>query len=156
MPTREDRLAALLSQPERVVEARHDVPGLLQKAAPDTLFRTAENMIVTHAAGAALRQARQQQEWTMRQAGEASGRSAPRVKAIKDTGTDIHLGTVVEHARALGYAARLVLTPLDGPGKTIEADLSGSLREGKEARRDVQEGVTELPAVRRKTPSRVK
>lgn len=60
----------------------------------------------------------------MRQAGEASGRSAPRVKAIEDTVTDIHLGTVVEHAWALGYAARLVLTPLDGQGPAIQAELS--------------------------------
>lgn len=62
----------------------------------------------------------------MRQAGEASGRSAPRIKAIEDTGTDILLGTVVEHAHALGYAARLVLTPLDGQGATIQAELGAA------------------------------
>lgn len=125
MPTREERLAALLAQPERTVAVQQHVPaGLLEGTDPQALETLAEGIIATHAAGAALREARQQRDLSMRQAGEASGRSAPRIKAIEDTDTDIHLGTVVEHARALGYAARLVLTPLDGQGPSIQAEFS--------------------------------
>jgi hypothetical protein len=61
---------------------------------------------------------------SLRQAGEASGRSAPRSKAIKSIDTDSRLVTVVEHTHALGYAVRLVLTPLDGHGHTIQAELT--------------------------------
>lgn len=125
MPTREERLAALLAQPERTVAVRHDVPvGLLEEITPQALTTLAEGIIATQAAGAALKEARRQRELSMRQAGEASGRSAPRVKAIEDTITDIHLGTVVEHARALGYGVQLTLTPLDTQGPSIQADLS--------------------------------
>ena len=121
-------LTAMLGSPERVVRLRPgaQIPeGLLQDINAEELEAAVEGMISTQAAGAALHQARQQRELTLRQAGEASGRSAPRIKAIEDTGTDIHLGTVVAHARALGYAVRLSLLPLDGQGPVIEADLSG-------------------------------
>ena len=125
MPSHEERLAALLSQPERAVPIQQNIPvGLLEEMTPQALTTQAEGIIATHAAGVALKQARQQRELSLRQAGEASGRSAPRIKAIEDTGIDIHLGTVVEHAHALGYAVRLVLTPLDGQGPAIQAELT--------------------------------
>lgn len=124
MTTREERLAALLAQPEGAAPKPQHVPaGLLQAVTPDELTRAADTAIATHAAGEALRQARQDRELSLRQAGAASGRSAPRVKAIEDTELDIHLGTVVEHAHALGYEVKLVLTPLAG-GRLIEAHLT--------------------------------
>ncbi|MDR6221517.1 helix-turn-helix transcriptional regulator [Deinococcus soli (ex Cha et al. 2016)] len=125
--TREERLAALLAQPERTVAVNESAPAkLLEEVTLPDLRVLADSVIATAAAGSALREARQQRNLTMRQAGEASGRSAPRIKAIEDTGTDILLGTVVEHAHALGYAARLVLTPLDGQGATIQAELGAA------------------------------
>lgn len=124
MSDRAARLAALLAQPERSVEARHDLPGLLKDVTPETLGVTAEHIISTQAAGAALQQARRQRELSLRGAGEITGRSAPRVKAIEATDVDIHLGTVVEHARALGYAVSLTLTPTDGAGPHIIAELT--------------------------------
>lgn len=59
MPTREERLAALLAQPERAVEARRHVPGLLEAVTPEQLGATVRELISTQAAGAALHQARQ-------------------------------------------------------------------------------------------------
>ncbi|WP_293912779.1 hypothetical protein [Deinococcus sp.] len=120
------RLAAVLAQPERVVSPRRDVPGLLADTTPAELERSAEHLSVTYAAGAALKQARHQRALSLRQAGAASGRSAPRIKAIEDTEIDIHLSTVVEHARSLGYATELTLIPLDGTGAVIRAQLSES------------------------------
>ncbi|WP_412030513.1 hypothetical protein [Deinococcus yunweiensis] len=151
MPTREERLAALLAQPERTVNVQDSVPpGLLENTTPQALGTLAEGIIVTHAAGEALRQARKQRELSMRQAGQVSGRSAPRVKAIEDTGTDIHLGTVVEHAHALGYATHLVLTPLDGCGSDIRADL-GQRTDGAPPAWDSE---TTLPILRKKSTAR--
>lgn len=125
MPDRAARLAALLAQPERPVEIKNEVPGLLEDVTPEALEAAAAHIISTQAAGAALQQARQQRDLSLRGAGELVGRSAPRVKAIEATNVDIHLGTVVEHARALGYVVSLTLTPLDGQGPAIQADLSG-------------------------------
>ncbi|WP_412030604.1 hypothetical protein [Deinococcus yunweiensis] len=151
MPTREERLAALLAQPERTVEIRNDIPvGLLEEISPQALGTVAEGIIATHAAGAALKQARQQRELSMRQAGQVSGRSAPRVKAIEDTGTDIHLGTIVEHAHALGYATHLILTPLDGRGPDIRADL-GRRTDSESPAWDSE---TTLPVLRTKATAR--
>ncbi len=122
--TREERLAALLAQPEGTVAMPEQLPaGLLQTVTPSELNRMAQGAIATQAAGEALRQARHQQELSLRQAGTASGRSAPRVKAIEDTDIDIHLGTVVEHAQALGYQVTLTLSPTAG-GRAIEAHLT--------------------------------
>lgn len=127
MPTREERLAALLAQPERTVPVAQNVPeGLLEEVTPQALERLALSALSTHAAGEALKAARQQRELSLRQAGAVSGRSAPRIKAIEDTDIDIHLGTVVEHAQALGYDVRLTLTPVDGQGQSIEAALTAS------------------------------
>lgn len=118
------RLQALLGTPERTVQARHDVPGLLEEATPESLHDLAEDAIAVHAAGEALRQARQHRELSLRGAAQLSGRSAPRIKAIEATDSDIHLATVVAHARALGYGVQLTLTPLDGQGPSVHADLS--------------------------------
>lgn len=123
MPKINPRLATMLAQPERVVEPRHEVPGLLEDVAPAELSQIAERLIVTHAAGEALEQARRQRALSLRGAGAVSGRSAPRIKAIEATHTDIHLGTVVEHAGSLGYAVELILTPLDGMGAVVRAEL---------------------------------
>lgn len=153
MPTREERLAALLAQPERDVVARRYVPGLLEEVTPQQLQSLVTNMISTQAAGAALYQARQQREWSLRQAGEASGRSAPRIKAIEDTGTDINLGTVVEHAQALGYRVQLVLTPMDHRAATIQADLSG---EDAPSEPSEWASVTTLPVAVKKKAVKVK
>lgn len=134
MTTREERLAALLAQPEGAAPMPKDIPtGLLQAVTPDELTNAADTAIATQAAGEALREARRQRDLSLRQAGAASGRSAPRVKAIEDTGLDIHLGTVVEHARALGYEVKLVLTPTAG-GRPIEAQLTAAEQQtGSEA-----------------------
>lgn len=86
----------------------------------------------------------------MRQAGAASGRSAPRIKAIEDTGTDINLGTVVEHAQALGYRVQLTLNPLDHGGATIQADLDNVTAPKQESE---WASVTTLPTARRKKTS---
>ncbi|MBX8463546.1 helix-turn-helix domain-containing protein [Deinococcus sp. RIT780] len=143
--TREERLAALLAQPERAVAASETATaGLLEEVSALDLQHLADGILATTAAGSALREARQQRQLSMRQAGQASGRSAPRIKAIEDTGTDILLGTVVEHAHALGYAARLILTPLDGQGPTIQADLSPTSAQTDWASETV------LPAARKK------
>lgn len=124
MTTREERLAALLAQPEGRVAVPEQVPaGLLEVVTPAELEGAAQSAIATQAAGEALRQARQQQELSLRQAGAVSGRSAPRIKAIEATDLDIQLSTVVAHAQALGYEVKLVLSPVAG-GRPIEAQLS--------------------------------
>ena len=118
------RLSALLGSPGRVVRATREVLGLLEEVTPDQLETTVSGIIAVQATGEALRQARLQGGLSLRGAGEASGRSAPRIKAIEDTTTDITLSTVVEHARALGYAVTLTLTPQGGRGQAISAQLS--------------------------------
>lgn len=123
MSTPEERLATLLAQPEQTITSTQAVAGLLEPVTARALNLLASGIVATQAAGSALFQARQQRQMSMRQAGQASGRSAPRVKAIEDTGTDITLSTIVEHAQALGYTTQLVLTPLDGNGPAILADL---------------------------------
>ncbi|WP_075831027.1 hypothetical protein [Deinococcus marmoris] len=124
MTTREERLVALLAQPEGAAPMPDSIPaGLLQAITPDQLAGAVQSAIATQAAGEALHQARRQRELSLRQAGAASGRSAPRVKAIEGTDLDIHLGTVVEHAQALGYEVKLVLTAVTG-GRPIEAHLT--------------------------------
>ncbi len=124
MSNRETRLNAFLAQPERNLQINHELPGLLEDVTLSELTATVERIISTQAAGAALQKARQHRELSLRQAGQKSGRSAPRIKAIESTDVDIRLGTVVEHARALGYGVHLSLTPVDGLGPVIQADLS--------------------------------
>lgn len=150
MSTPEERLTALLAQPERTISTTTSVDGLLEPVTPQTLSLLASSIIATQAAGAALFQARQQRQMSMRQAGQVSGRSAPRVKAIEDTGTDITLGTVVEHARALGYTTQLLLIPTDDRGATIVADLG----QDAPAPPSVWESEVTLPAPRKKTKSK--
>lgn len=120
------RLTALLAQPEQVIEVNHHIPGLLEEMAPAQLDQTVTHFIATTAMGEALKRARHQSALSLRDAGKASGRSAPRIKAIEDTGTDIHLVTVVEHARALGYSVEVTLRPQHANAPVICANLSGA------------------------------
>ena len=48
MPTREERLAALLAQPERAIEAEQVVPGLLQEVSIEELESRVQAMWVKH------------------------------------------------------------------------------------------------------------
>lgn len=153
MPTREERLASLLAQPECTVAELGTVPqGLLEDVTPESLETSAMSAISTQAAGAALKHARQQRELSMRQAGAVTGRSAPRIKAIEDTDLDIHLGTVVTHAQALGYSVKLTLTPLDGQGQAIEAALSLSKAESPAEAEASLQGETRIKL---KAPARI-
>ena len=145
---RDPRLTALLGSPERDIQARRRVPGLLEEATPEALEASLAGVAATAGVGDLLRRARTRRGLTMRAAAQAAGRSPSRIAALEKASTDINVSTLVQAARALGYWVEVSLTPLDGSGERLTADFLTLLEEETtpQPRVALLEGSARVPA----------
>ncbi|HEX2863568.1 MAG TPA: helix-turn-helix transcriptional regulator [Deinococcales bacterium] len=120
---KDPRLRALAGRPEREAQVGAIPEGLLDDAGSFGDFKArVEEALAPVLAGQLLRRAREARGLSVREAARRLGRSPSRVTAIEHARA-LNVATLVEAARALGYAVDVRLVPLDATGDPLAARL---------------------------------
>lgn len=115
-------VASLLGEDGTVTPAASLPAGLLVQEGTEGLERDLQEALIADSVAHALKLAREQTHLTARELAEKRGLSKGRLSRIENGALNPTVGTLAEHADALGYDVTVVLTPRH-PGKPIEVEL---------------------------------
>lgn len=116
------RAARLLEEDGSVTPASKLPAGLLVEEGPGGIEAAVHEALVAETVAGALRLARQQTELSAQDVAKRRGLSKGRLSQLENGAVNPTVGTLAEHADALGYDVTLVLTPRHA-GQTIEVAL---------------------------------
>lgn len=117
------QLAASLLNPDSTVTPAADLPaGLLTGESAAGLENDVQEALIADSVAQALKLARQQTHLSARELASRRGLSKGRLSRIENGSLNPTVGTLAQHADALGYDVTVVLTPRSS-GQPIEVEL---------------------------------
>lgn len=117
-----ERAAHLLEEDGSVTPASHLPAGLLVAEGPGGIEADVQEALVAETVAHALKLARQQTELSAGDVAKRRGLSKGRLSQLENGAVNPTVGTLAEHADALGYDVTLILTPRRA-GQPIEVAL---------------------------------
>lgn len=114
--------ARLLNEDGSVTPAESLPAGLLIQEGKGGLETDLQEALIAHSVAHALKLAREQTHLSAKELAERRGLSKGRLSKIENGALNPTVGTLAEHADALGYDVTVVLTPRN-QGKAIEVEL---------------------------------